>query len=273
MKSVYFKFFTVLLFGMIVVCFASAQQVKNEMIQIQGGTFMMGSPENEPGRHITDEGPQHQVTVKSYMISKFPITQGEYEAIMGTNPSQNKGVDNPADSVTWNNAVDYCNRRSIAEGLTPVYTINGNNVTWNRDANGYRLPTEAEWEYACRAGTTTPFYTGATMDDAGWYQGNSVTIVEGYRSRHTFPVGQKKPNAWGLYDMHGNVLEWCYDWMSAYTPEPKVDPIGPATGPRRIYRGGCFDLQASLCRSAYRFGQHQNFRMFYIGFRVARNAD
>ena len=274
MKSSYMRFLTLLFMGTMILHLAPAQQqVINEMIQIEGGTFMMGSPANEPERNAADESPQHRVTVSSFMISKYPVTQAEYEAIMKINPSQNKGADLPVDSVSWNNAVDYCNRRSIAEELTPVYVINGNNVTWNREANGYRLPTEAEWEYACRAGTTTPFYTGAKMDDAGWYRDNSATMVNNSWSRRTFPVGQKLPNDWGLYDMHGNVLEWCWDWMSAYTPEPKTDPIGPASGQRRIYRGGCFDVVASWCRSAFRFGQHQNFRMFYIGFRAARNAD
>ena len=231
----------------------------------------MGSPENEMGRHMTDESPQHRVTVSSFYISKFEVTQTEYEQIMGVNPSQHKGEDLPADSVTWLNAVDYCNRRSVAEGLTPAYTIDGNNVTWNREANGYRLPTEAEWEYACRAGTTTPFYSGDNVDDAGWHRGNTMRD----RMRSTFPVGQKIPNAWGLYDMHGNVLEWCWDWFAPYTAEPKVDPIGAASSPRgaRVYRGGCWDYQAAWCRSAYRFGNRPTFRMFYVGFRPARNAE
>jgi len=247
-------------------------QVQNPMIRIQGGTFLMGSPENEPGRNWTDEGPQHQVTVSSFYIAKFPVTQAEYQNIMGSNPSHHRGLDLPVEQVSWMDAVNYCNRRSIAEGLTPVYTINGNNVTWNRQANGYRLLTEAEWEYACRAGTQTPFYSGTTMDDAGWYQGNTLVFIDGIRHRSTFPVGQKIPNAWGLHDMHGNVLEWCWDWMAPYTPEPKTNPAGPATGARRIYRGGSFDFLDSWCRSAYRFGQHQNFRMFWVGFRVGRNA-
>jgi len=252
-----------------------AQQVENAMIRIQGGTFLMGSPENELGRHMTDESPQHRVTVSSFFISRYPITQAEYQEIMGVNPSQHRNLpNNPVEFVSWNMAIDYCNRRSIAEGLVPVYTVEGTAVTWDRSANGYRLPTEAEWEYACRAGTQTPYNIGDNMDDAGWHRGNSVTIVNDYRSRHTFPVGQKRPNAWGLYDMHGNVLEWCWDWFAPYTPEPKVDPIGPSSSPRgaRVYRGGNFDFQDNWCRSAYRFGNRPTFRMFYTGFRVVRNA-
>ena len=232
----------------------------------------MGSPEDEPGRHMTDESPQHRVTVNSFYLAKFPVTQAEYEEIMGVNPSHQNHRDpnKPVDQVTWFNAIEYCNKRSIAEGLTPVYTIQGTNVTWNREANGYRLATEAEWEYACRAGTQTPFYSGDNVDDAGWHRGNTRDPVT--LSRSTFPVGQKIPNAWGLYDMHGNVLEWCWDWMENYTAEPKVNPIGPANGTRRVYRGGCWDFPASQCRSAYRFGNRPTFRMFYVGFRVARNA-
>ncbi|MCL2765570.1 MAG: formylglycine-generating enzyme family protein [Treponema sp.] len=267
------KILTILFIGTLILQSAYSQ-VQNEMIHIQGGTFLMGSPEDEAGRHMTDESPQHRVTVSSFYIAKFPVTQAEYLEIMGVNPSQHRGAELPADRVSWNDAIEYCNKRSIAEGLTPVYTIEGTNVTWNRQANGYRLPTEAEWEYACRAGTQTPFYSGSSMEDAGWHRDNSITIINGSRSRSTFPVGQKQPNAWGLYDMHGNVLEWCWDWFGSYTAEPKIDPAGSASSPRgaRVYRGGCFDFQASWCRSSYRFGNRPAFRMFYTGFRVARNA-
>jgi len=246
-------------------------QVQNEMIRIEGGTFLMGSPEDEFGRSMTDEEPQHRVTVKSFFIAKYPVTQAEYQAVTSVNPSQTKNPAHPVDSTNWFDAVNYCNRRSAAEGLTPAYTVNGAQVTWNREADGYRLPTEAEWEYACRAGTVSPFYSGNTMHGAGWFNENSFTTVNGFWSRHTHPVGQKEPNAWGLYDMHGNILEWCWDWMSPYTAEPKHDPIGPATGHRRIYRGGCFDSGSSQCRSAYRFGQTPYLGMFYMGFRIARN--
>jgi len=246
-------------------------QASNSMILIRGGSFLMGSPEDEPGRNMTDEGPVHKVNISSFYMAKYPVTQAEYELIMGANPSQNKGENHPVERVSWNMAVEYCNKRSIAEGLTPVYSIDGNNVIWDRKANGYRLPTESEWEYACRAGTQTPFYSGASMDDAGWHRDNtrdSVTL-----NRSTFPVGQKQPNSWGLYDMHGNVLEWCWDFFAPYTASEKTDPIGPAAGSWRVYRGGCFDYQPLWCRSAYRFRQHQRFTFFYNGFRVARNAE
>ena len=226
---------------------------------------MMGSPEDEPGR-MPAESPQHRVTVGSFYMAKFAVTQDEYQEIMGANPSQYRGASQPVEMVSWFNAVDYCNRRSIAEGLTPAYTINGNNVTWNREANGYRLPTEAEWEYACRAGTDTPFYTGDSPVDAGWYRATAL-------NRSPYPVGQKLPNAFGLYDMHGNVWEWCWDWYGDYTEEEKFNPIGPATGPGRVYRGGNWDNDAAQIRSAYRFRQGPQFRSFFVGFRVARNAN
>jgi formylglycine-generating enzyme required for sulfatase activity len=268
LKKAIFRIILIPVIGIFTIQSAFSQ-VKNEMLRIPGGTFLMGSPETEPGRNSTDEGPQHQVTVSSFLIAKYPVTQPEYEEIMGVNPSHHKGENNPVEQVTWLNAVDYCNKRSIAEGLIPVYTINGNSVTWNREANGYRLPTESEWEYACRAGTQTPYYTGDKLDDAAWYRENTRDPVS--LNRSPFPVGLKQPNSFGLYDMHGNVLEWCWDFFGYYTPEAKVNPTGPATGNWRVYRGGCWDYEARTCRSAYRYRQHVNFRFFYNGFRVARS--
>jgi formylglycine-generating enzyme len=267
-----YKKYVIMVFSLILTIFIpqyAFSQVKNEMIRVNGGAFLMGSPETEAGRNYVDESPQHKVTVSSFYMAKYPVTQTEYEAVMGENPSHHVAPDNPVEKVTWLNAVDYCNKRSIKEGLTPVYTIEGNKVTWNRAANGYRLPTEAEWEYACRAGTQTPFYTGDKLDEAGWYRGNTRNMET--LARSPFPVGLKKPNAFGLYDMHGNVLEWCWDFFAPYTAAEQVDPTGPATGDRRVYRGGCWDFEELNCRSAYRFRQHVNFKFFYNGFRVARS--
>jgi len=232
------------------------------MVFIEGGTFLMGSPANEPGR-ANNEGPQHQVTLSSFYMEKFPVTQAAYQEINGTNPSSFKGPNLPVEQVSWFDAIDYCNKRSVKEGLTPAYAVTGNSVRWNREADGYRLPTEAEWEYACRAGTRTPFYSGASVSDAGWHSGNS-----GARTR---PVGEKIPNAWGLYDMHGNVLEWCWDWLGDYTSQAQIDPAGPAAGANRVYRGGCWRFEAHQARSAYRFGNHPNLRTFLAGFRVVRS--
>ena len=237
-------------------------QTSDDMIRIEGGTFLMGSPANEQGR-TGSEGPQHQVTVSPFYLARFPVTQAEYEEITGRKPSHYMGADLPVEQVNWFDAVNYCNRRSEKEGLTPAYTVNGNSVTWNSEANGYRLPTEAEWEYACRAGTQTPYYSGTSVNDAGWHAGNSNT--------RTNPVGGKQPNAWGLYDMHGNVLEWCWDWLGNYSSDSVIDPTGPSSGTSRVYRGGCWSFQAYQVRSAYRFGNNPNLRSFLVGFRVARN--
>ena len=236
----------------------------NEVVRVSGGTFTMGSPENEWGRS-GNEGPQRQVTVSSFYIGRFPVTQAEFQEIMGRNPSSFRGPNLPVEQVSWFDAIEFSNRLSIREGLTPAYTINGNIVTWNREANGFRLPTEAEWEFASRAGTQTPFHSGNTIGDAGWHSGNS-------RGR-TQPVGERQPNAWGIHDMHGNVFEWCWDWFAEYTPGAQTDPQGPASGFRRVYRGGSWRFEAHQARSAFRFGNQPHLRTNFLGFRIARNAE
>ena len=245
------------------VAYLSENPVTNEMVRINGGTFIMGSPDNEPGRS-NNEGPQRQVTVSSFYIGRFPVTQAEFQEIMGRNPSTFRGPNLPVEHVSWFDAIEFSNKRSIRAGLTPVYTISGNTVTWNRQANGYRLPTEAEWEFACRAGTQTPFNTG-TSSDAGWHSGNS--------GGRTHPVGMKQPNAWGLYDMHGNVLEWCWDWYGAFSAEAQVNPQGPSWGVGRVYRGGSWRFEANQTRSAFRFRNNPNLRINFVGFRLARNVE
>jgi len=263
MRNLSFFMFFLLTAGIYGQQTASLNSLPNELVWIGGGTFTMGSPVDEPGRsNNNNESPQHQVTVSSFYMGKFPVTQAEYSEIMGINPSHFSGSNLPAEQVSWFDAVEYCNRRSLKEGLVPAYTINGNNVSWDSTANGYRLPTEAEWEYACRAGTQTPYYSGASVDDAGWHLGNS--------GRRTHPVGEKQPNSWGLYDMHGNVLEWCWDWLENYSGAEHTNPHGASTGSNRVYRGGCWFFQASLTRSAYRFGNKPDFRSYLVGFRVVR---
>jgi formylglycine-generating enzyme required for sulfatase activity len=246
-----------------------------EMVRINGGTFTMGSFASEVGRAADREGPQHRVTVSSFYMGKYPVTQKEYQEVMGTNPSNFKGDNLPVETVSWYDAVNYCNRLSQREGLTPAYTINGTNVTWNSNANGYRLPTEAEWEYACRAGTTTPFSTGnnITTSQAN-YNGNYPydNNAKGTYREKTTAVGSFSQNPWGLYDMHGNVYEWCWDWYDAYKPDAQTDPRGASSGSGRVIRGGGWFSNAPLLRSAYRGSNTPSSRYNNIGFRLVRNG-
>jgi formylglycine-generating enzyme required for sulfatase activity len=234
-------------------------------VRIGGGTFIMGSPLSEAGRD-TDEV-QHQVTVSSFYMAQYEVTQQEYEEVMGVNPSNVKGQRLPVESVTWFDAVEYCNRLSQREGLTPAYTINGSGdsrtVTWNRSADGYRLPTEAEWEYACRAGTTTPYSSGSSPDTAAWYSANS--------GRTSHPVGEKTANPWNLHDIHGNVWEWCWDWYGPYPSGSQTDPTGASSGSSRVRRGGGWSIAAQFVRSAFRRSNPPSFRYRTLGFRLVRS--
>ncbi|GHU26117.1 hypothetical protein FACS1894164_16810 [Spirochaetia bacterium] len=252
--------------------------------RIPGGTFTMGSPASEVDRY--DNEVQHRVTITGFSMSKYEVTQKEYQEVMGTNPSYLKGDSLPVENVSWYDAIEYCNARSRKERLTPVYTIdksrkdpnNSNDyddlkwvVTWNRSANGYRLPTEAEWEYACRAGTTTPFSTGTniTTNQANYdgnypYNGNA----KGSYRRQTWAVGSGTANSWGLYDMHGNVYEWCWDWHGNYSTASQTDPTGAASGTYRVLRGGSWIYYARLLRSASRNRNTPTDRDSNNGFRV-----
>lgn len=241
---------------------------------INGGTFIMGSPGNEKGRY-DGEGPQYPVTIGSFHIGRYEITQKEYQEVMGKNPSHFKGDYLPVENVSWFDAIEYCNRRSRMEGLVPAYTItgSGNNrsVTWNRNANGYRLPTEAEWEYACRAGTVTPFNTGNNINTSqANYNGNYPygDNVGGMYRELTTPVGSFPANLWYLHDMHGNVWEWCWDWYAPYYSGARTDPAGPVSGSRRALRGGSWDSTGAGLRSAFRDGTAPNRVSDSIGFRI-----
>jgi len=170
------------------------------------------------------------------------------------------------ENITWFQAVSYCNARSLKEKLTPVYTIYGENVIWNRDAIGYRLPTEAEWEYACRAGTVTSFNTGNFLnEDSANYKCDSLYL---YR-RKTTPRNTFPPNSWGLYDMHGNVWEWCWDWYGDYSISIQRDPIGPLKGTERVIRGGSWNYSLKKLRSACRNSDFPEYCGCDVGFRVA----
>jgi formylglycine-generating enzyme required for sulfatase activity len=237
------------------------------MVWIKPGRFLMGSPQGELNR-VWDED-QHEVTItRPFLLSAREVTQGQWEAVMEGNPSHFKGsADQPVEKVGWIDAVEFCNRLSARENLTPVYIIRGEEVTWNRGASGYRLPTEAEWEYACRAGTGTRYCLGdeeADLDRAGWFADNCAA--------KTHPVGGKTANAWGLYDMHGNVWEWCYDWYGPYEGNAK-DPVGSVPGPGRVVRGGSWGNYPQNCRSALRNYAFPGPSYLLIGLRPVRPAD
>jgi len=249
--------------------------------RIPAGSFLMGSPETEPDRD-TDEA-QHDVRItRPFYLGVHEVTQAQYEAVMGSNPSRfaatGTGKDkvagqstgqHPVETVSWLDAVKFCNKLSELEGFTPFYEIDGKNVRvtdWR--AKGYRLPTEAEWEYACRAGTASRWSFGDNPADLGehaWFDGNSE-----YR---THPVGEKRPNAFGLFDMAGSVWEWCWDAYDKdyYKQSRRDDPTGPdaAGAANRVIRGGSWRSSPRLCRSAFRGGYAPGYRFSYLGFRLA----
>ncbi|MBQ7154201.1 MAG: SUMF1/EgtB/PvdO family nonheme iron enzyme [Synergistaceae bacterium] len=248
---------------------------------VKGGKFLMGSPESENWR--SSDETQHEVTVKDFWISPYEVTQSEYSRLMHDNPSSFRGDSLPVESVTWLEAVKFCNAKSDSEGLTPAYKIDGAKVMWDLAADGYRLPTESEWEYACRAGTSTPFNLEHSIDadEANFYGHYPYEIEENYFSQskltakpgiyrgETVNVGSFAPNKLGLYDMHGNVGEWCWDIYAAYDASL---PTGPESGTRRVNRGGGWNDFAKNMRSAYRAAAPQERRLYNVGFRLVRGA-
>lgn len=228
-----------------------------EMVYIPGGTYMMGSPEIESGRD--DESPQHQVTVPAFYAGKYPITQAQWQAVMGNNPSDDKGEKRPVENVTWDDAVEFCAKISQKTGKK------------------YRLLSEAEWEYACRARTTTPFHFGETITpDLVNYYGNRpyANAPKGLYREETTDVGIFPPNAFGLYDMHGNVSELCSDrWHENYNGAP-TDGSSWETGTDdgRTRRGGAYYHNAVFCRCAFRNRCLADERHTLIGFRVAATS-
>ncbi|MFN7735524.1 MAG: formylglycine-generating enzyme family protein [Pirellula sp.] len=232
-----------------------------KLVLIPKGTFTMGSPIEEEGRNEDEE--QHQVTIgKDYYLGVTEVTQGQYEKVMGTNPSHfHKRVIResdssmcPVESVSWEDAVKFCKELSDLPEEKKAGRV-------------YRLPTEAEWEYACRAGSKTAYSFGASsksLGDYAWFVENS--------GQQTHPVGEKKANAWGLYDMHGNVWELCSDCYGAYPKGAVSDPSGPNKGSIRVLRGGGWNFQAAFCRSALRIRFDPSYRNDGVGFRVALSS-
>ena len=222
-----------------------------KLVLIPKGSFMMGM--------VVDDAEQHQVTIsQDYYLGVTEVTQEQYERVMGNNPSlfqrdliKGSSSDHPVDSVSWDDAVEFCKKLSDLPKEKKAGRV-------------YRLPTEAEWEYACRAGSKTRHSFGddeESLGDYAWFDGNS--------NEQTHPVGQKKANAWGLYDMHGNVWEWCSDWYGDYPKGAVSDPIGPREGSDRVRRGGSCSSYATFCQSAHRQKSRPFFWDFHRGFRIA----
>ncbi len=261
--------------------YVKPNDLPQNMALIKAGSFTMGSPSSEVDRSSSET--QHTVKISyNFMMGKHEVTQAEYKALMGTNPSYNKNCDNcPVEKITWFDAIKYCNALSKKEGFAVAYNettgelldANGRVTTDITKVVGYRLPTEAEWEYSARAGTTTPFSTGSnlTTSQANYdgnypYNGNS----KGTYRKKTIAVESFSSNVWGLYDMHGNVYEWCHDWYVTY-PNSSTNPIGANSGSRRVLRGGSWYNYASNCRVADRFYGRPTYSYNYRGFRIARS--
>jgi formylglycine-generating enzyme required for sulfatase activity len=235
---------------------------------IPPGRFLMGSSTDEAGCW-SDEGPQHWITLSNgYWLADAPCTQAEWRAVMETEPSHFKGSELPVEQVSWEECQEFCTR---LRSRHPRFEA--------------RLPTEAEWEYACRAGTTSAYNDGSActeprgkdpaLEKLGWFDKNNKTRTHplGWSDKNsktrTHPVREKEANRWGLYDMHGNVWEWCEDWYGGYTADDQVDPTGPASGSARVSRGGSWSTQAGYCRSSYRLRGYPHDRFYSLGFRLA----
>ncbi len=228
--------------------------VQMEMVLIRAGEFLMGSRDSDKDAS-PDEKPQHRVRIgRPFYLGKYLATQEQWQAVMGNNPSYFKGPKNPVELVSWDDCQEFLKR------------LNGRFRRVLPAGEGeFQLPTEAQWEYACRAGSTVRFCFGdeeTALGEYAWYDGNS--------GNKTHPVGAKKPNAWGLYDMHGNVWEWCRDWYDGdyYGKASADDPTGPTTGSLRVRRGGSWYGPAKYCRSADRYGRVPGYRNAYLGLRV-----
>jgi formylglycine-generating enzyme required for sulfatase activity len=234
------------------------------LVRIPSGAFEMGTEDNSDDwfRHSR---PIREVYVDSFDIGACEVTQAIFSKVMGFNPSLMQGDERrPVDQVSWFDAAKFCNRLSELAGYMPAYDIYNRSCIFDR--NGFRLPTEAEWEYACRAGGRQRFYSGSNTDDlsrVAWYRANSKGT--------THPVGLKEPNTWGLYDMHGNVWEWCNDWMVSYKQLKKHNPHGPGLGYSRVLRGGGWHYDAEGCHVAYRQRARPDYKISAVGFRVVRN--
>jgi formylglycine-generating enzyme required for sulfatase activity len=258
----------------LVLCALSAGAETQPLVRtvpVAGGTYLQGSLEQP---YASTER-VHLAALPSFEIAATETTQELWLAVMGTNPSKFRAASRPVESVSWMDAVRFCNALSLREGLRSAYRINGTEVEWDREADGYRLPTEAEWEYAARGGSAgadasvplakAPYAGGVEADRVAWYDKNSA--------KSTHPVGMKQENGLGLFDMSGNVWEWCWDWYAEYPKTEVSDPAGPLKGAgQKVLRGGAWFTPVNLLRVTYRYWNVPGFKVNSVGFRVARNA-
>jgi formylglycine-generating enzyme required for sulfatase activity len=221
-----------------------------EMVRVKGGTFTMGYTSEQGNDCYSDEKPSHQVTLSDFYIGKYEVTQAQWKAVMGSNPSHFKGDNLPVETVSWDDAQEFIRKLNVQTG------------------KNYRLPTEAEWEYAARGGAQSrgTKYSGSnTVGDVAWYDGNSGNAIH--------PVGQKLPNELGLYDMSGNVWEWCSDWYGAYSSGSQTNPAGPSSGSYRVDRGGSWCSYARNARVPFRDYGTPGYRGSALGFRLASGSN
>ena len=243
-----------------------------EMLHVPAGSFEMGSASGQ-----ADEGPVHRVWIGAFLMDKYEVTQDQFRRLEIPDPSHFKGPRRPVEHATFAEVVEFCNERSLADGLKPCYKLEASGRVSHCDfgADGYRLPTEAEWEYACRAGTVGDrFFTGGAernLQRYAWYAANAA--------KKTHPVGGKQPNAWGLHDMYGNVAEWCNDYYAPdyFKTSPEKNPRGPAGTRLMVVRGGAWNSSPDWCRSAARGGEDPRvhdvcFTPDSLGFRCVRKA-
>jgi formylglycine-generating enzyme required for sulfatase activity len=239
---------------------SGGEPIEIVMVQAPAGGFLMGDEVDRPIHRV-------EIT-KPFMIATIPVTQILYRAVTGKRPADFQGDDLPVENINWFEAVQFCNDLSKMLNLESAYRIDGEQAAeWDQESLGFRLPTEAKWEYVCRAGATTRFACGdlaSDLETMGWYGQNS--------GHKTHPVKSKPPNTWGIFDMHGNVREWVWDWYGEYPGGVAVDPKGPERGAHRVIRGGSWGSGARLCRSAYRFDYLPGIRDFLVGFRLTRSV-
>ena len=247
-------------------CLSLGKVYMSELIYIEGSDFLMGSNNNEK-----DEFPAHLVTVNSFYLSKYVVTQKEWNNVIKISHPYNKGYNYPIEQITWDDAINYCNKLSILDKLDPVYRVQDREIVMDITGNGYRLPTEAEWEFAAKGGIKSKgyLYSGSNNPlDIGWFKDNS--------DQHTHEVGQLQSNELGLYDMSGNIYEFCWDVFKEYTNNYQNNPIGRnicKDVERHSLRGGnCHGLRNRLRCTSRRNGLYKGFVQDFIGFRVAKNA-